>query len=396
MEHCQTDGVRGGTAGGSGAECDGVGLVNRVAVYACTVLITGETGVGKEVTARRLHDRGRRSAGPFVAVDCTTLTESLFESQLFGHERGAFTGADRATEGFVRAADGGTLFLDEVGELPLGAQAKLLRVLQERAVVAVGSTAPRPVDVRVIAATHRDLESMVDEGTFRADLYYRLNVVRIALPSLREQPERVGELAEGFLHELSEMYDEPRKRLSPAAWRTLVAHSWPGNIRELKHAIEHAWVMAEGAQVETRHLPSRVLERRGPGVRGERGIVALRTAEADLVRRALDATGWNRSAAAELLDIDRRRWVGWWNGTAWFPSKPGHLDPPGMTCDARLTAGVAVFGVGVARRNGPVGVGMVHGGARHCVAACCALGTRDRRAGMERAGGVDAWGREWP
>lgn len=214
------------------------------------VLIQGETGVGKEVMARFIHERSRRGAERFVAVNCASIPEQLAESQLFGHERGAFTGAHGRHQGVFEQAHGGTLFLDEVGELSPSTQARLLRVVQERVVTRVGSIEPTPVDVRIIAATHRHLHAMVEAGTFRQDLLYRLDVLQIHIPPLRERREDIMPLAEQMLDELSE---EP-KSLSAAARRTLLEHSWPGNVRELRNVIEKAVAISDGPVLSARHV----------------------------------------------------------------------------------------------------------------------------------------------
>ena len=284
-------------------------LIDALARHDCTVLVRGESGSGKELAARQIHARSpRRARGPFVPVDCTTLGGTLFESQLFGHVRGAFTGAQTSTLGFFRAADGGTLFLDEIGELELPVQAKLLRCIQERAVVPVGQTAPVRADVRVIVATHRDLGEMVRRGAFREDLFYRLNVACLHVPPLRQRKDDIPLLATTALAELCELYARPRVRVSPAAMNALCAHDWPGNVRELMNAVEHALVFCTGEELRLCDLP--------PSVRGEsaggsplraEGIVPLRDAERELIRRTLRATRGNQSRAATLLDVERHR-----------------------------------------------------------------------------------------
>src|SRR6476659_7551043 len=216
--------------------------VELIAPRSATVLIEGETGVGKEVAARRIHALSPRAGQSFVPVDCTVFSTELMESQLFGHVKGAFTGAVAAALGFVRCADRGTLFLDEIGELPLAVQAKLLRCIQERTVVPVGGVEPIPVDLRIIAATHRDLAAMVREGRFRQDLYFRLNVVRLKIPPLRERRDEILPLARHFVDDIACAYDEPLKVLSPSAEDALIRYEWPGNVRELRNAIERAFL----------------------------------------------------------------------------------------------------------------------------------------------------------
>ena len=283
-------------------------VIEAVAWRDCTVLIQGQSGTGKELVARTLHATSRRAAGPFIAVDCTGLRDTLLESQLFGHVRGAFTGAEQNTLGFFRAADGGTLFLDEIGELETKTQAKLLRCIQERAVVPLGGIKPVPVNVRVLAATHRDLRQMVTRGEFREDLYFRLDVVRIETPPLSKRPTDVLPLAEHFLRLLAELYEEPAKVLSEEAKELLRGYSWPGNVRELANAVEHAVVFAIGGTLTHMDLPERLRAGIVPGANPADGpIVTLESAERTLIARALKATDGNQSKAAEILCIDRRR-----------------------------------------------------------------------------------------
>jgi DNA-binding NtrC family response regulator len=274
----------------------------------CTVLVRGETGVGKELVARSIHALSRRASGPFVPVDCTALPLPLVESQLFGHARGAFTGADRPTLGFLRAADGGTLFLDELGELPASAQAKLLRAIQERSVVPVGEVQAVPVDVRLVAATHRDLSGMVRRGEFREDLFYRLNVVCLEVPPLRDRVEDVVALAEHFLARLAGLYDEPVKRLSAEAETALAAYRWPGNVRELQNAVEHACAFCTGSAIERSDLPAALVDKDdAPPPSCFASIIPLKEAERLLIARALEAAGGNQARAARLLHVERHR-----------------------------------------------------------------------------------------
>ena len=229
--------------------------IDRAAGAKTSVLITGESGTGKELVARALHFGSRDGAGeaPFIVVNCGALPENLMESELFGHKRGAFTGADAAKEGLFRAADGGTLFLDEVGELPLSLQVKLLRVLQERKVRPVGESDEIPVDVRVLAATNRDLEADIEDGSFREDLYYRLNVIRLQIPPLRSRPEDIRPLAEHLLAKHCAL-QERRLTLSDATIRHLARQSFPGNVRELENLLERAVALAEGPEIEVEDL----------------------------------------------------------------------------------------------------------------------------------------------
>ena len=277
----------------------------QVATRRSTILILGETGTGKEVMAREVHARSQRSRGPFIPVDCSSLSETLFESELFGHVRGAFTGANRDSLGFIRAADGGTLFLDEIGELGAGTQAKLLRVIQERRVVPVGETRGRPVDIRVIAATHRDLPSMVRDGTFRQDLYFRLNVVTLRLPPLRERREDVIPLARHFLRLQAELYDEPVKRLAPDAAAALRAYDWPGNVREVANVMEMAHVLAGSDEVELENLPPHFAEQ--PIDREPVSDLRLVDVERRTIMEALRRTKFCKAAAARLLGLNIQR-----------------------------------------------------------------------------------------
>ena len=292
-------------------------LVARVAPTDATVLLTGESGTGKELVARRLHARSRRAEGPFVPVNCAALSETLLDSELFGHERGAFTGADRRRQGRFEVADGGTLFLDEVGEMSAALQAKLLRVLQERTFERVGGVQPVSVDVRLVAATHRDLEAMVAAGSFRQDLYYRLAVVPIHLPPLRERGGDVLVLARHLLrvHAARHRPDRAAPRLTAAAEEALTAHRWPGNVRELSNTVERAVIVCDGDAVTPAELGlgqgGGALEAGAGGAeRGARGPAGgslnLKELERQAIARALEETGGNRREAAELLGIALR------------------------------------------------------------------------------------------
>ncbi len=284
-------------------------LIQAVSQRSCTVLILGESGTGKELVARQIHAASDRADQPFIPVDCTTLRDSLFESQLFGHVKGAFTGAEHETLGFLRAADGGTILLDEIGELAPQVQAKLLRFLQERTVVPLGGVKARPVDVRIIAATHRDLMAMVDQGDFRQDLYYRLNVVSLEVPSLRQRREDLDSLASHFLAQLANLYGDTNKTLAPEALAALRSYGWPGNVRELANAIEHGFVLTEGRVIREDHLPEavRATTIADAGLSEDIQIVPLEIAERALITRALRASGGHQAQAARMLQIERRR-----------------------------------------------------------------------------------------
>jgi two-component system response regulator HydG len=281
-------------------------LAEQVAPTESTVLILGESGTGKEVMARYIHELSGRSNGPFFSINCGALPESLLESELFGHIKGSFTGADRDKEGLFAAARGGTFFLDEIAETKPSTQVKLLRVLQEREALPVGGTEPIPVDVRVIAATNRDLDVELKQGTFRSDLYYRLNVIAMHLPPLRDRPEDIPILAEAFLKRLAHERDQKQQRLSSSALDAATHYDWPGNVRELENALEHAVVSADGPEVTAEALPTRVTARKSEP------IVASRTPEnptLEVIERAyimwvLHAEGGNKSRAAEVLGID--------------------------------------------------------------------------------------------
>jgi DNA-binding NtrC family response regulator len=274
----------------------------------CTALIRGESGTGKELLARQIHLASGRASGPFVPVDCSTLRDSLLESQLFGHVRGAFTGAACNSLGFFRAADGGTLFLDEIGELVPEAQARLLRCLQERAVVPVGTFRAIPVNVRVIAATHRPLGEMVRRSVFRMDLYFRLNVVSLEIPPLRDRKEDIPLLAEQFLLDMARTYDEPRHEISAAVMKRLIDYGWPGNVRELRNVLERACALTENETLTLDDLPSELTggSRETVGS-GNDAITPLAESERRLIASALQANGGNQSRTAVALQVERHR-----------------------------------------------------------------------------------------
>jgi transcriptional regulator with GAF, ATPase, and Fis domain len=281
-------------------------LLARVAPTDSTVLLLGESGTGKEVAARSLHKGSRRSSRPFVAINCATLSETLLESELFGHEKGAFTGAVDRKTGKIEAAEGGTLFLDEVGELPPQLQAKLLRVIQEREYERVGGTRTLRADVRVVAATNRDLEKAMREGSFRDDLFYRLNVITLTLPPLRERPEDVPLLASHFAAHVSRRLGRRIAGFTPEARACLLRYGWPGNIRELSNAIERALVLGEGELIRPEDLPETVLET-GPGAAaGPVGQYheSVNAFKRRLILDALNEAGGNVTKAAERLDLN--------------------------------------------------------------------------------------------
>ncbi len=280
-------------------------IASSIASRRCTVLLLGETGTGKEMLARHIHAQSDRESKPFVVVDCSAMTDTLFESQLFGHVKGAFTGAARDSIGFIRSADTGTLFLDEIGELSVSLQAKLLRVIQDKAVVPVGDTKPRPVDIRIVCATHRDLRQMVSEQLFREDLFFRLNVVTLHLPPLRERPGDIVPLARHFLELQADLYDEPTRKLSAGAIEILRSYPWPGNVRELANAIEHAHVLSTGDSIEAENLPERV---RGNGTKRDAfSELCLIDLERRAITEALRRSAFNKAAAARMLGINIQR-----------------------------------------------------------------------------------------
>jgi len=284
----------------------------KVAPTDTTVLLTGESGTGKEVVARFLHRGSPRTKGPFLAINCAALPEALLESELFGHEKGAFTGAVAARPGSIERADGGVLFLDEVGEMSPSVQAKLLRVLQEREFQRIGGSRTQKANVRIVAATNRDLAAAIRHGRFREDLYYRLHVFEIGLPPLRERPDDILPLAEAFLEELGSAVGRPAGGISREAREVLLGYRWPGNVRELRNVLERATILCDGGLVAAEHLP-RELSRPEPAAGDGKatagapapGSFNLEAAEKDLILRALEVSGNNRSQAARLLGLAR-------------------------------------------------------------------------------------------
>ncbi|HEY8946547.1 MAG TPA: sigma-54 dependent transcriptional regulator [Polyangiaceae bacterium] len=288
-------------------------IVDRVADTTCTILITGESGTGKELVARAVHKSSPRSEAPFVAVNCGAIPEALLESELFGHARGAFTGAHQAKPGRIAMAQGGTLFLDEIGEMPMALQVKLLRILQSREYSPVGDNRVLKADVRIVAATNVNLENAVQAGTFREDLYYRLNVIHVAVPALRERPEDVPLLVHHFLARAKEKLGRTQvSSISRAAAQLLAEYHWPGNVRELENTIERAVLLCNGDQIEPKDLPQRVLglgaEKRISPRLPDTGLDlrnAVETFENQLIRQALERTKWNKKQAAGLLGLNR-------------------------------------------------------------------------------------------
>ncbi|HEY4117300.1 MAG TPA: sigma-54 dependent transcriptional regulator, partial [Byssovorax sp.] len=313
------------------------------------VLVLGETGVGKEVLARTVHERSGRSTKPFLSINCAAISESLLEAELFGHEKGAFTGAAHAHPGLFESVDGGTLFLDEIGELPAATQVKLLRVLEERKVLRVGGRTPRAIDVRFIAATHRDLDADSETGRFRQDLLFRLNAFTLFIPPLRERRDEIGPLAAVFAATVAKQLDRPAPpSIAPETLRLLEAYPFPGNVRELKNVIERAVVLANGPTLLPEHLPPKVVRERDQGApapaslsrgsspppepshraeppppaasnpgsdsapgSGDRFQAEIRTLERQRIVDALDQCAGNQTRAAEVLGVSRRTLSTW-------------------------------------------------------------------------------------
>jgi transcriptional regulator with PAS, ATPase and Fis domain len=282
-------------------------IVERAARRDVTVLVRGETGTGKELVARAIHERSPRKKGPFAAINCAAVPPNLLESELFGHVRGSFTGAHRDHPGFFRTAHRGTVFLDELGEMPLELQAKLLRVLETRTVIPVGGHEPIPVDVRIVAATHQSLRQAVLDGRFRADLMYRLRVVPIVIPPLRQRPEDVSLIAQKLIEELNALGERQVSRISHGAAQALDRHPWPGNVRELRNALEYAYVMGDGPTIEATELPDEIVR---PATEVDVPLPPL-IPEAELsveearIRRALERAAGNRTRAAQMLGLSR-------------------------------------------------------------------------------------------
>ena len=301
--------------GGSRALRNSIRVASRFARRGgANILLQGETGTGKELFARAIHHAGGQPESPFVAVNCAAIPSSLLEAELFGYEKGAFTDAKQKKQGLLQLAGDGTLFLDEIASLPLDLQPKLLRALEERRVRRVGGFDEIEIRARVVAATNQPLEELVEQGTFREDLFYRLNVLRIEIPPLRERQGDVKVLAEHFLEELTTVQGLPTPYLTPAALQTLEAHDWPGNVRELRNVLERALAMSDGGHIGERHLVLTHLDNRNSmsvhEVAG--GVIAIpadgrsiSSVEAELLRITLDITGGNKSAAARILGISR-------------------------------------------------------------------------------------------
>jgi DNA-binding NtrC family response regulator len=296
-----------GMIGRSGVMQQLFGLTRRVAPHARTALVTGETGVGKEGIARAIHSQGPRRSKRFITVNCSAVVETLFESELFGHARGAFTGATENKAGMFEAADGGTLFLDEIGELPAAVQAKLLRVLETGEVQRVGSVQAKNVDVRIVAATNRDLRAEAEAGRFRNDLFYRLNIVELAVPPLRDRREDIPYLTAAFVKEFSARFGKEIEGVSSSAERVLMSFTWPGNVRELRNVLERACMLADGPTLTERDVCSAMPAARAavpaPDAAPPEGLQAV---EREHIARVLGEARGNKLAAARRLGISRR------------------------------------------------------------------------------------------
>ena len=285
---------------------DVLNIAETVAGSDSTVLLQGESGTGKGVVARYIHELSNRASGPFVSINCGALPESLLESELFGHVKGSFTGAVKDKAGMFSAAEQGSFFLDEIGETTAATQVKLLRVLQHREVIPVGATEPIPIDTRLIAATNRNLDEEIARGNFRSDLYYRLNVISIEIPPLRERRDDIPLLAESFLEEIAKKRGEPRKKLSAEAATQLQEYSWPGNVRELENAIERAVILASNGTIVPGALPDKIRQRKSEPLVSSRPASnpSLEAIERAYIMWVLGAEGGNKSRAADVLGID--------------------------------------------------------------------------------------------
>jgi DNA-binding NtrC family response regulator len=292
--------------GASAGFCSVIARARRVARTDADVLIEAESGTGKELLARLIHHASPRAQGPFVAVNCSAFPDNLLESELFGHVRGAFTGANNAKPGKFELADGGTLLLDEISELPQALQPKLLRALQEREIDRLGDTKPVPVNVRVIATTNRSLRAQVDAGLFRADLYYRLHVVPLTIPPLRERREDIAPLAEYFLRKHEPKTQRGMFRIAPELAAQMERHDWPGNVRELENLVRRALALASGTLLGVQSLDASGTAAREQGSDAVRSGVTLQNMERQLLAKTLEATGGNRTRAAELLGVSLR------------------------------------------------------------------------------------------
>jgi DNA-binding NtrC family response regulator len=294
-----------GIVGRSPSMLDVFSKIRRVAPHFQTALVTGESGTGKESAAKALHQLSPCASGPFIICNCAAVPENLFESELFGHVRGAFTGAAMDKQGFAEAASGGTLFLDEITEIPLGVQAKLLRLLQNREIQRVGASRPKQVDVRIVAATNRDLRELVADNKLREDLFYRLSMIEVKLPRLAERREDLPLLQRHFLNRFSARYNKPTLNLTRRAQAVFSQYSWPGNIRELENVLGYASMMTECETIDVRDLPDYLQADASPGLSGDENLMSMRSMELRHLHRVLENVGGNRNKAAGILGISR-------------------------------------------------------------------------------------------
>ncbi len=294
--------------GKSKAMQDIFALIQRLSHARSNVLITGRSGTGKELIAKAIHYNSERRAMPLVTVNCSAIPESLLESELFGHEKGAFTGAITSRRGLFETANGGTLFLDEIGDMPLGSQSKLLRVVETGEVRPVGSDDIKKVDVRIIAATHRDLKEMIKHDQFREDLFYRLNVISIQVPDLKDRPEDVSILVEHFTKKYGEQFGRPNIRLTHEASACLIKYTWPGNVRELENVIERSIALSNGEVVDAKDLPDHLFQMKPSDLIDDLATdnMPLTEVEKRYIVRILQRTNWHQSKAAQILGIDRK------------------------------------------------------------------------------------------
>lgn len=289
-----------------------VALAQKVSATEAVILITGESGTGKELMAQAIHNASDRKNGPFVAINCAAVPDTLLEAELFGHQKGAFTGAVSTRQGRFELAEKGTLFLDEIGDMSLAAQAKILRAIEERAIQPVGATHVIPVDIRIICATNQQLHSQVRNSLFRQDLYYRLNEVTLVIPPLRERKDDIDLLIHHFIRKYRDQYGKPVHGISQAALQLLMRHPWPGNVRELEHVIHHAILMAEAETIWLEHLPTHVLPDvtlplESPTVDADAQVelISLEDMEGRHITRVLKHVNWNKSRGAKILGISR-------------------------------------------------------------------------------------------
>lgn len=299
---CQFEGI----VGRSPSMLDVFSKIRRIAPHFQTALVTGDSGTGKESVAKALHSLSPYGTGPFVVCNCAAIPENLFESELFGHSQGAFTGATREKQGFVESAKGGTLFLDEIAEIPLAAQAKLLRLLQNSEIQRVGTSRARQVDLRIVAATNRDLRRLVEESRLREDLYYRLSMIEVSLPKLADRKEDLPLLQRHFLDRFATRYGKPHLQLTRRVQAVLANHTWAGNIRELENVLSYCCMMTEGELIDVRDLPDYLQKQvRADTPEAEDLLLPMRTMELRHLQKVLDHVGGNRGKAAEILGISR-------------------------------------------------------------------------------------------